>query len=181
MAPLCVPFRRSCERLEASDGPHAAVRGKILAVTSANEVKATRRCRALSLGGSKRACMAPEELAVPALAYWTGSRGERRADAALTSRVGAPSAPSSSSPAAHMASSDSETPSSASKLFKGIVFYVHGPHAGHTRGMIARKLKDAGGTIADSIGDVNLTHMICSPQLWCVHSSRGSPRGHAAR
>ncbi|GAA5997330.1 uncharacterized protein JCM10292_000183 [Rhodotorula paludigena] len=65
-----------------------------------------------------------------------------------------------------MASSDSETPSSASKLFKGIVFYVHGPHAGHTRGMIARKLKGAGGTIADSIGDVNLTHMICSPQLW---------------
>ncbi|GJN92210.1 hypothetical protein Rhopal_005240-T1 [Rhodotorula paludigena] len=65
-----------------------------------------------------------------------------------------------------MASSDSETPARAAKPFKGIVFYVHGPHAGHTRGMIARKLKDAGGTIADSIGDVNLTHMICSPQLW---------------
>lgn len=75
-----------------------------------------------------------------------------------------------------MASSDDDT--QKSRVFKGVYAYVHGEFAGLTRRRVGRMVEEGGGRVIDKLDNPKITHMILSPQLWCVAlSSRGRFEG----
>jgi NAD-dependent DNA ligase len=72
-----------------------------------------------------------------------------------------------------MASSDEDEHTLT--VLKGVHAFVHGEFAGLTRRRVQRMIEQGGGKVIDKLSNPKITHMIVSPQLWCVSPSSPWP------
>ncbi|GAA5918630.1 hypothetical protein JCM6882_007886, partial [Rhodosporidiobolus microsporus] len=63
-------------------------------------------------------------------------------------------------------SSDSEQEEAPLRIFKGLVFFLHGPNPGLTKNGVTKLIKQGGGKVVGDIGDVRVSHVVLSGNYW---------------